>query len=341
MARKQPDHPTAGRLLRYLAIPAGCGALALTLAAAAPAAAAPAGGALTQVATIPVGQNPTGVAVDPATNTVYVTCTGPSPDLYAINGATNTVAATIPVGSNPRAVAVNQATDTVYTASQTAGTISVIDGATNIVTATIPVAGAYLVAADASGNTVYAAGSGGLSIIDGATNTVTATASLPSGVVAIAVNPASNKLYVAFSDEVEVLQGSNGKLLTTVSFPYEVRNVIADPSDNVIYVAWGRYDYHVLEGISGKTSARVGRIRLRDATGWQGGSPVGLAVDQSTHRVFVTDRYYLIQVNGKTFRGPVTVTVNAVPVAADPTTSMVYVARYGSPNVYAYHTTVG
>ena len=126
MTRTQPGRATAGRLLRYLTVPASCGALALTMTATPASASTPAIGSLTPTATIPVGQNPTGIAVDQATRTAYVTCTGPSPAVYAIDEATNTVSATIPVGTYPAALAVNPNTDTIYTANKTAGTISVI-----------------------------------------------------------------------------------------------------------------------------------------------------------------------------------------------------------------------
>jgi YVTN family beta-propeller protein len=348
MTRTQPDRHAAGRLLRHLTIPASCGALALTMTAATPASAAiPATGSLTPVATIPVGQNPTGIAVDSATRTAYVTCTGPSPDLYAIDEATNTVTATIPVGTYPAAVAVNPDTDTIYTANQTAGTISVIDGATNTVTATIPLAGAYLITTDTSNNTVFAVGTAGLSIISGATSTVTKTISLSasSPAVALSVNPVTKTLYVGRTYGVDVRKASNGNLLTTIDLvTYRdptVVSLVADSRNNMIYVAYGSQDRHRLAGISGTTDKIVKDMRLFDHP-WLRETGVDLAIDQSTDRIFLTDRTTLLQITGATFRaaGVTTATVNAIPVAVDPQTSTVYVARYGSPNVYAYHSSV-
>ena len=111
------------------------------------AAAAPAGastahratGCVTVTATIPVGRVPQLAAVNPATNTVYVTNFGAS-TVSVINGQTNTVTATIrvgPAGSEPYGVAVNPATNTAYVA--TLSKVSVISGQTNTVTATIHV----------------------------------------------------------------------------------------------------------------------------------------------------------------------------------------------------------
>jgi YVTN family beta-propeller protein len=342
MTRTQPGRATAGRLLRYLTVPASCGALALTMTAAPASASVPATGSLTPTATIPVGQNPTGIAVDQATRTAYVTCTGPSPAVYAIDEATNTVSATIPVGTYPAAVAVNPNTDTIYTANKTAGTVSVIDGATNTVTATIPVAGAYLIATDTNNNTVFAVGTAGLSIIDGATSTVTSTVSLPSSAVSMSVNPVTKTLFVGLPDAVEVLKASNGKLLSTINNLYGSRfrtfSVFADSSNNVLYVAYGNFGRHRLIGISGTAYQRVDYMKLFDHV-WTGRTGVDLAVNQTTDRIYLTDRTTLLQIDAKTFhRADVTTaTVNALPVAVSSPTSTVYVARYGSSNVYAYH----
>lgn len=349
MTRTQPGRHAAGRLLRYLTVPAGCGALALTMTAATPASASvPATGSLTPVATIiPVGQNPTSIAVDSATRTAYVTCTGTSPDVYVIDEATNTVTATIPVGAYPQAVTVNPNTDTIYTANKTAGTVSVIDGATNTVTATIPMPGAYLIATDTNNNTVFVARTGGLSTIDGATNEVTRTVSLSGTIpaVALSVDPVTKRLYLGLAGSVEVLQAGNSKLLATISLNnrrFRLHGVVADSRNDMIYLAEGNYSGHRLAAISGTTNTMVHYMRLPSRPTWTGEYGVDLAVNQTTDRIFLTDRSSLYQISGQTFRRPGvgTVAVNAIPVAVDPRTSTVYVARYGSPNVYAYHSSV-
>ena len=58
-------------------------------------------------ATIPVGHNPAGVAVDPAAGTsTWPTTRG---TVSVIDAATNAVTATIPVGTDPDGVAVDPA----------------------------------------------------------------------------------------------------------------------------------------------------------------------------------------------------------------------------------------
>ena len=89
-------------------------------------------------ATVTVGSNPLGVAIDQATNTIYVANTGEN-TVSVINGATcnrtNTSGCgqdppTVTVGGGASLLAVDPATDTIYVGSFDDGTISVIDGST-------------------------------------------------------------------------------------------------------------------------------------------------------------------------------------------------------------------
>jgi len=75
-------------------------------------------------ATISVGSDPIGVAVDPATHTAYVT--NGAGTVSVIDEATRTVTATVPVGVFPYGVAVDHATHTAYVANADSGTVSVI-----------------------------------------------------------------------------------------------------------------------------------------------------------------------------------------------------------------------
>src|SRR5580704_8735427 len=79
--------------------------------------------------TIPVGSSPRAVAVNPATNKVYV-ANYDSGTLTVIDGATN-VPVAVTVGGKPIAVAVNPVSNKVYVANYDSGTLTVIDGATN------------------------------------------------------------------------------------------------------------------------------------------------------------------------------------------------------------------
>jgi YVTN family beta-propeller protein len=146
-------------VLGMLAVPlAAAGITALPAAAATPYAV---------TATIGAGSYPTGVGVDPATDTIYVANEG-SNSVSVIDGATNTVTTTIGVGTYPLGVGVDPATHTVYATNEVSGTVSVIDGATNTVTATIGVGlDPVGVGVDPSTHAVYVANShsGSVSVI--------------------------------------------------------------------------------------------------------------------------------------------------------------------------------
>ena len=90
------------------------------------------------ITTIPVGQNPYGVAVTPDGSKVYV-ANETSNNVSVIDTATNTViGSAIPVGISPDGVAVTPDGSKVYV-SNGGSNISVINTATKMVMATIPV----------------------------------------------------------------------------------------------------------------------------------------------------------------------------------------------------------
>jgi YVTN family beta-propeller protein len=170
-------------------------------------------------ATIAVA-TPDGVAVDEATDTVYVTDLE-SGTVSVIDGATNIVTATVAVGTEPESVAVDETTDTVYVDNEYSGTVSVIDGATNTVTATVTVGtDDDGVAVDEATDTVYVANgeSSSVSVIDGATNTVTATVpTFEDSPIGVAVDEATDTVYVAnYLGYLSVIDGATNTLTTTV-----------------------------------------------------------------------------------------------------------------------------
>lgn len=91
---------------------------------------------------VPLGSSPVGVAVNQATDTIYVLSPGTPSTVSVINGATcnatvtsgcGTVPPTVTVGNGTpilAGLAVNEATDTIYVANTADDTVSVIDGAT-------------------------------------------------------------------------------------------------------------------------------------------------------------------------------------------------------------------
>ena len=96
----------------------------------------PAGQAAATADAIPDANSPDQIAVDPATDTIYVANDGNN-TVSVIDGSTNTVTTTVGVGSGPRGIAVDPVTDSVYVVNAGTRTMSVIDGGTKAVIATI------------------------------------------------------------------------------------------------------------------------------------------------------------------------------------------------------------
>ncbi len=188
----------------------------------------------TVIATIPVGVDPDGVAVDPATRTAYVANAAYGQDsVSVIDEATNTVTATIPVGSQPYAVGVDPGSRIVYVANANSDSVSVIDAATNTVTVTIsdvtPLEnpntfnGLFLqqMAVDPATGVVYVTdpSNDAVSVIDVATNTVTGSIPVGGDPQAMAVDPRTHAAYVAnnSSGTVSVISAGLPTPVTTVS----------------------------------------------------------------------------------------------------------------------------
>jgi len=152
---------------------------------------------------VPIGPGPRDVAVNAATNRIYVSITGtaaaPAGTVAALDGASGTLLATVPVGSRPGALTVNASTGRVYVVNQGSNSLSVIDGATNTVVASVSVGAAPVgIALNPATSRVLVtnAGSNDATLVDAATNAVIATLPL-GGAGAVAANPALGRFAIA------------------------------------------------------------------------------------------------------------------------------------------------
>jgi YVTN family beta-propeller protein len=137
----------------------------------------------TIVKTIPVGDQPHGVAYNPTSHKVYVAnYGGNSVTIIDANTMTTTTTITKTAGLNqPAHIAVNPVTNKVYVSNHGNGTVTVIHGTTNNVVATVSLgsSGPYGLAADTSRNLIYVVSievadlnAANLVTIDGATDQV-------------------------------------------------------------------------------------------------------------------------------------------------------------------------
>ena len=310
------------------AVVVAAAALSLT-AGAVPASAA---GGYTVTATIPVGTNPYGVAVDPAAGTVYVTNQSDG-TVSVIDEATSAVTATIPVGTNPYGVAVDPAAGTVYVTNQSDDTVSVIDEATSAVTATIPVGYAPRgVAVDPAAGTVYVTNYDGasstVSVIDAATNTVTATIPVDSNPDGVAVDPAAGTVYVTrpFGGTVSVIDAAINAVTAIIPVAAGPDGVAVDPAAGTVYVAsYGNGgNAGTVSVIDEATSTVTVPIPV-------GAGPDGVAVDPAAGTVYVTNNVdgTVSVIDAATNAVTATIPDRAEPygVAVDPATHTAYVTN--------------
>lgn len=201
----------------------------------------------TVTAAIALPTAPRGIAVDPVTDTVYVSLNTSPPTVDVIDGATNQVTATITLaaGSLPSGITVDSSTDTVYVAESSAAAVAVIDGSTNAVTATVSTGSGtrpYQLAVDETTGDVWVANlSGSVLAISG--NAVTETVSLSGAdVLSVAVNPVSDTVYAAErNNDVAVIDGAAGTLSVTIALQAATSTflygVAVDPGAGTVFAS--------------------------------------------------------------------------------------------------------
>ncbi len=258
------------------------------------------------IATIPVGDAPVAVAVNPISHRVFV------PNYYGssvsvIDGASDTVTATVSTGdfTVPIAVVSNPVATPAraYVANFWANTITVIDESTNGIAASVP------------SNGVHA-----------------------GGPRALALNPSgpTPKLYVADygSGLVTVLNAETYAQIKTIA-------VGMYPRALGIFASAGRTRIYVANRGSATVSIIDGDTDLVVATVPTGSAPKAIAVDQSTGYAYVTnEESNSVTVIDDTDHVVATVAVGARPIgiAVDETAGRVFVANYASNTVSVVRT---
>jgi YVTN family beta-propeller protein len=232
------------------------------------------------IATIPVRSAPGGIAVNPATNRIYVA----DPQGYQIiSGARNKVIMTVTAASQGTAsVAVDKATDTVYLTDLFHQTVLAIDGSTGAIMNTIGV-GHFPdgVTVDQNTDTAYVANSadGTVSVINCRTNEVTGTITVGGVPGQLAVNQQTDTVYVPDfqGDTLTAINGQTDAVAKTI----HITGLIAAAADwrtDGVFVS----RMHEMSVINGKTGVKTQTIRI-------GRAPNGIAVDNGTGIVYVAN----------------------------------------------------
>lgn len=187
----------------------------------------------TVTATIRVGKNPYGIAVNPDGTDVYVV-NKYSNTISVVDTTTNKFKATIPLGENsysygygysygPGGIAITPDGRKLYVTineDYDGSVVFVIDTSNNTITGKVTgLDGLSGIAVNPTGTKVYVAGGHTVSVIDTATNIVADTVTVGKGSEGIAVTPDGKKVYVTNSDSdtVSVIDTATDTVITTVN----------------------------------------------------------------------------------------------------------------------------
>ncbi len=279
------------------------------------------------IGTIAAGMTPRAVAVDPASNTIYVAnfgqetnsgqgstsyCPGVNGTLTTIDGATQSVATSAlpPAGAqypyeNPLDLAVNSASHTVYVAARLFEQ---------------PNATCYYY--------------GGLQIFNSGTLAQTATAPSHGAPFAenVAVNEQTGNVYWSdYEGSSVVVVDAMGNLLSTTSLASRPDGIAVNANSNKIYVIT-TYPNTSLIVIDGSTNAVVSTI-----TGPNLPYPEGLAVNATTNTIYVANgqgctcnRLAVINGSSDTVTKSISLGPGPAAVAVDSKTNFIYVANAGN-----------
>lgn len=147
------------------------------------------------VATVAVGSNPFGVAVNPLGTRTYVTNRS-SNSVSIIDGLIHNVIATVPVGSLPWGIAATGSR--VYVGNRNGNTVSVIDTATNSVIATIAIGTPSGLAINPLGTRLYAADMrNAVTVIDTGANAVIGSIQSTGCANGLAVDRTGTRVHAA------------------------------------------------------------------------------------------------------------------------------------------------
>ncbi len=256
-------------------------------------------------ATLPVSYQPEAIAVNQATNSIYVVPWAPVDRMYIIDGSTNNLTEVVASSQSfyRMDVAVNPVTNKIYIAGYMwAGGpyniyLSIFRGDTFTYTSTIDLGSGNSWEPKSvvvtSTNKIYVTGQNAVSVVNGSSDMVSST--IPVGLYPkdIAANLNTSYLYVANrgSNSVSVIDGLSDSVVATVTVGVAPTAIALNPLTNRIYVANnGDGTVSVIDGASNTVSATVS----------VSGTPSMLAVDTALNRVYVGAGSRLKAIDGAT-----------------------------------------
>lgn len=278
------------------------------------------------VATVTVGEGPSDVAINTATNRAYVTNTF-SDSVSVINLANNTVIATYPVGQNPDGIAVIPSVSLLLVVNVQGDTVYVINlnnppGGTAVPVGRDPEG----VAIDVDTNRAVTANakSNDLSVVDLTNASELARIAVGKTPRDVAIHPDSHLLVVVNfrANTASIVDLPTLTMVATVPVGRRPLGVAIDPILNLAVVANERGNTLSLIDLATRTVT---------ATLPAGSHPTDVAINPRTHVAVVAnkkiDQVTLIDLANRVTIATVTVGKDPVSVAVNPVTNMAVVAN--------------
>jgi YVTN family beta-propeller protein len=232
------------------------------------------------IATITAGNDPRFVAVNPATNKIYVSNRN-TDNVTVIDGATNTVIKTITLGSgtHPNVIAINTLTNKLYVNNQAVNSVAVVNGANDSLITTLTVGNRPAASSiNAVTNKIYVVNQDDntVSVIDGVSDSVVRTVTVGTTPASVGVDTPTNKVYVSNSggNTVTMIDGAT-YATTTVNVGTAPLGLNVNPVTNRAYVSnYGSNNVSVIAGASAVPAqfVAVTPCRLYDTRPQYGGS---------------------------------------------------------------------
>ncbi|WP_264992697.1 protein kinase domain-containing protein, partial [Mycobacterium montefiorense] len=239
--------------------------------------------------------------------------------VYLLRAHTSTTAATRPTAPTPPPPVPSSGGVT-----PSAGVTAVPSGPPTIAASIRVGNGAFGVAVDSAGHSVYVAntGSNSVSVVDTTSRTVTATIAVGRHPVGVAVDPSTRTVYVTNFDDasVSVIDITSSKVIARVEVGTHPGGVAVDPDARIAYVTSG--DNASVSVIDTTTHAVTATVPT-------GKGPSRVAIDRTAHRLFVTTAdptVTVIDTANRTVVGSVALRVHPAGIAVDSASHTAYIA---------------
>lgn len=270
-----------------------------------------------------------GVAVDPATDTVYLTANTNTTDFVAVmDGNTGVVSTTIPVGSTPMSLLMDSTSHRLFVSNYDSAKVSVIDTDSKTVIGEVVVGSKPShMALNHNTNSLYVSNqtSNTISVVDMTSFAVTSTIPLASLPGEIEVDEATNTLYVTqvLTGMISIVDVSSATVTSTIATGAYPSGLVLDLPNDRIFVA-NNYGAKTVKTINLTTKAVTQTVTLTQT------SLEGLVYEPASNILFVTSRSgYVSTIDVATGTGSSWLSVGTTPsqLAVNPLTNRVFIAR--------------